>query len=431
MDLQNTRHQAENALVSAIFYLPKHQGEIFSGIKPKYFESEKLGRIFEVAKSVYDEGEPVNLVTLRGAFVEQDGAVPTWLSVDVTEGDVTILPHDIDSIKRAIIKEHMFATFAVGSARATTVEEARNVAIELLDSVTALDFEDDPPISQACESFVKKQHEIKEQRLEYGYPLTGGRLDEHIRLSPGGLYVIGGIKKGGKTQLGLSILDLNLQKNVPCLMFSIEMSVEQVLRKLTAHHTGIDSKKILTRHINDNELGQITAAAGDISGLPLHINQRAEISPAEIAAKTRTWAYKNEIERGTGIVLVDFLQLIRAEANKNESDATTLRKVAYSLARIAKQMKVAVVAIVQFRNEAEGQKPDLRFIEGSGGIAQAAEAIILVDHVRRRDKELERAKIEEFNIIIDAQRHGESGVIVPMMADLSTSTFTDKVDMPF
>jgi len=431
------REDCEAALIDAVLHLPNHQGEVFSGMKPEYFTNPQFGSIFRASMELFDKGQVVSIYNLRELFSTRNhNQLPTWF-IDATmsgNDNVTTIPAYIPQLKEAVIKAYVFAEFRDKAMKATTVAEAEKAAVDLLEVSTALQYDNEPDLVQAGEAFILKQEKIRSGDMTWGYSLGTKGMDKHVTLTPGGLYVIGGIKKGGKTQFALSLLDHNLRVDppVPSMMFSIEMSLEQVLRKLAAKRSGINSRTILTRYIDDLEMDKIKDAVHDIVKTPLKINQSPAVSTVEVQSRTRNWLRANEVQRGSGIVVVDFIQLMATERNKYESEATTLKNIAYSLARMAKQTDTAVVALAQLRNEAEGQVPQIGYLEGSGGIAQAAEAIILLDLHKRRgaggEKSCVGSGLDEFSVIIAGQRHGESGTTIPMLADLTTGNFYDRSD---
>jgi replicative DNA helicase len=429
VETDTTRTEAEEQLIAAILQLPNHQGDIFSGFKAEYFEDKNLGKTFAAALEIFVRGDQVTLLGLKSYLTERDGQVPAWLipSTMRCETDV-ILPAQIPTLKSIILKDHVFGVFKVGAHHATTIDQAEKVCTEVLEISAMLEFDNEPDLREEGERFIEKQRRIKDGEMDWGYSFGSSELDERIMLVPGGLYVIGGIKKGGKTQFAISIIDHNLRQSqpVPSLMFSIEMSAEQVLKRLIARRSEINSRKLHTKHISGGDFERIKAAVSDITKTPLQVNQSPDISTTQIMARTRSWKYRNEIPDGSGIVVVDFLQLINNERRKGETEATGLKNIAYSLARMAKQLKLVVIALAQLRNEAEGQEPHIGFLEGSGGIAQAAEAILLIDLVKRRDKGAQSGDWNDFNVIIAGQRHGESGNKIRMLANLKTGLFRDK-----
>ncbi len=159
---------------------------------------------------------------------------------------------------------------------------------------------------------------------------------------------------------------------------------------------------------------------------PLHVNQNASIGISQIISRARNWKRQRKVPDYRGIVAVDYLQLVQYEVHSRRNEAAELKNIAYGLARLAKELKVVVLAIAQFRNDAEGQRPAVRFIEGSGGIAQAAEGMLLLDLLSRRKDDMRPTDEWEPMDIIVHQRNGESNATVELSVDLSTSKFVER-----
>ena len=203
------------------------------------------------------------------------------------------------------------------------------------------------------------------------------------------------------------------------------MSRGEIGRKLLSSAAKIDSRKIYSKYVTDTELKALKQTGQAIKRFPFLVNDNPYLDTFQIVSRATRWKYKNEIPDGKGLVVVDFLQLIEMERKRGDSEATAIKKVAYDLARMAKQLRCPVIALAQLNNSAEGEPPCLRFLEGSGGIAQAAECILLVDLVHRRIGHTDHSWPKDFNVIVAAQRTGESGIRVDCKADLRYGHFAE------
>lgn len=433
-NVSSVREKAEEQLIAALLQNPAHQADLFSGFRPEYIDDKPLRKLYETALEIFKDGHQVTVLSLKEKFVENEGVAPPWLvptimQCDDSESNV-VLPGFIPHIKSVIRKAYIFDKFKSGASQVSTVKDAERVSVETLDMMSEFKFEDEIPIEEEKARLDAKQAKIISGDMEWGYSFgVCERMDEIVLMVPGSLYIVGGIKKGAKTQFALSLIDHNLCQDppVPVLFFSIEMSGEQVLKKLISRRTGINSRKILTKNITEFEFDDIKKAGRNICQTPLTVNQSPSLSTTEISSRARSWKYRNEIPNNSGIIVVDFLQLINNERRRGESEATILKNISYSLAEIAKSLKVVVVALAQLRNEAEGQKPHIRFLEGSGGIAQAAEAIILLDLIKRRKENVEEINhLSPIDIIIAAQRQGESGITIKSYIDLRTACLIER-----
>jgi len=433
---RDSRELAEGGIIKAILIWPEAQPLIFAQLHPDLFHSEHLALIFECALRVYQRGTMPDVITIDDELVHYLGARPPWyttrlrehndLADAMTEGSVSgnssaLVPGWIALIHR----HHRFSAFKQGAASARTIEHVIQVASAALEHEGILSSTDEIPIPEALAAFLTVQENIIAGTATAGHSWGIETLDEVCLLTPGCLYIVAGIKKGGKSQLLQHTLLENAKAKNPVFLFSLEMGIRQVLRRWLAHETRLNSRLLLSRALNPTDMATLRQVAGWLQALPLRVNQSPRITPAEILARTRAWRRKEGVGEGCGVVAVDFLQLMPLPEKKGQSEASGLKDVAYELARLAKEEGVAVIAAVQLRNEAEGEKPQLRYIEGSGGLAQAAEAILLLDLHQRREDGLTTAGYTPMDVIV-YQRNGESGRRVELVVDLATSHFTPK-----
>ncbi len=432
---QTSRNEAERRLIGTVIEYPDVAPDVLARIRdPRFIKDSHCRSIFTVLKALHEAGDPLNQTSIRRKYEELHGAAPRWLTTELVGamGDVSNLPSYVPYLSKIILDDHALSLFRDKARGARTFDDAVSCAQLVFDWNNEAQSDDEPDLASVADTLIEKQQAIREGKLEWGYSWGLESLDRHILLQPGKFYTIGGIKKGAKTLFLLSILHHHLSKDspVPCMLFSIEMSAEEIVRRIFSHSARIDSRLFPSKQLPDGAFAAIQRKLGEVRSLPLTVNQAADITAANIMNQTRRWKFRDRIPDGRGIVAVDFIQLARRDQVRGQTEASAIKDVAYTLARMAKELQVVVIGISQLRNEAEGQEPHLRFLEGSGGIAQASEAIILLDLVRRRAPDLDLglgANVQKINIIIAAQRSGESGITIPCMADLTTGSFFDAI----
>jgi replicative DNA helicase len=398
---------------------------VFAKLKPEQIEDTDCRAVYRLAQHLYTRGAPITVADMLRVHEERGYPCPDMglpLYVASMEPGIPPNPEIVDSWTKNVLESHWLARFKEEAAGLHQYSDVTRLARDSFmwgDEASEVKSAD-----EVAQEFLTLQDKIMEGGMP-GMSWGIGGLDRYSRLGPGKMYTVCAIKKGGKTQFLIQMLDKCIKSGTPSLFFSLEMMREECMKRLCSRRTGIDSAKVLTEDLTKPEVAQLRSAAEDIAKEPFWIDDTASLSTSDIYARARAWKYRNKILDGQGFIGVDYLQLIRMNQQGNKADA--IKDAAYEIARMAKDLKLPVVALVQFRNEAEGQEPSLRYIEGSGGIAQAATAIVLLDHVIRREKD---AAPDEMNIILDAQRDGRGGVRIPVRADLSTSNFRSPEDPP-
>jgi replicative DNA helicase len=426
--VNETRQEAERRIVGVLVGYPERAAEVFDGLSPSDFQSGQLGKIFQTARGLFDAGKRIDQLHIRKEF-QDNGGIPNWLNTTFVDclADAQAYPSVVQDCKQLIVGQKHFSDFKRLAGQARTLEDAIAASKQLLGWEAGVTTPDEVDWSRTIDETLERQRRIKDGELSAGYGWGLPNLDRNVLLQPGKFYVVGGIKKGAKTLFGLSVLRHNLTQTppVPCLLFTLEMTRHEIARRILSSMAKVDSRKIFTPYMAVRESDEITRQAEQVRRLPLTVNDAATLGSYQILARSLRWKYRNEVPDNTGIIVVDFLQLIEHDRKRAETEASAIKRIAYDLARLAKELKIVVIAVAQLRNEGEGEKPHLRFLEGSGGIAQAAEAILLVDLVHRRQGEHDGSWPADFNVIIAAQRTGESGVSIKCKADLRVGEFRE------
>ncbi len=156
--------------------------------------------------------------------------------------------------------------------------------------------------------------------------------------------------------MGKSAFAINLathaatNSNTPVVIFNLEMSKEQVANRILCSEAMVDSNKIRTGKIDDNEWIKLANASGRLAEAPIYIDDTPGISIMEIRARCR----KLKLERDIGLVVIDYLQLVQGSGKKNASREQEIsEKISRSLKILAKELDIPVIALSQLSRGAE------------------------------------------------------------------------------
>ena len=437
-DLTSSAQHAEVALIGHIYWQPDNSLPIFERLKnPEVFQSWLNRQIYTAYLHIIRQGMTINSATIMEYFEKVAEKTPSNVLVylikcsDIAEADI-FTDQAIDQYINTVLEGFYMGKFRGLSKNARSMLDIQKLAKDVLDwSVSEVPTQRTPEV--VFKQVINRQEQIYDGSVKAGYSWGIEALDTILHLRPGHFYTIGGLKKSGKTLFLLSVLKHNLVKGLigeepaPCLMFSIEMSDEELYGRLLSSHTGVNSRLLHTKYLPQDSFELIKEAAEGLSQIPLIVDDQASINMTDVVVRSRGWKFKNNIPDGTGIIAIDIMQLMNLEGKKNDTTAELLKNAAYEMARLAKELKVAVVALAQLRNEAEGHIPHIRFLEGSGGIAQASEGILLLDLAKRRDPTHETAaEMDDIDIHI-TQRSGMSEIKLQCQVQLSTGRFFEKM----
>ncbi len=229
-----------------------------------------------------------------------------------------------------------------------------------------------------------------------------------LGLHPSDLIIIAGRPSMGKTAFCLNIAEhIALKKNLPVVIFSLEMSDEQLFFRLLCSQARIDSHKLRNGFLETKHYSKLTLAAGKLSEAPLYIDDTPAISMLELRAKARK--LKNSI--GLSLLIVDYLQLMRGEG-RVENRQQEISEISRALKALAKELKIPVMALSQLNRAPEGRtnnRPILSDLRESGAIEQDADLVAFIYRDEVYNKDTEDQNIAE--IIIRKQRNGPIGTV--------------------
>ncbi|HYR05169.1 MAG TPA: replicative DNA helicase, partial [Gallionella sp.] len=216
----------------------------------------------------------------------------------------------------------------------------------------------------------------------------------------------------GKTAFSINIAEnVALDGKLPVAIFSMEMGATQLAMRMLGSVGKLNQHDLRTGRLQDDDWGQLTHAIGRLNDAPIHIDESAALSALEVRARARR--LHRQYEKGLGLIVVDYLQLMSSPGNKaSENRATEISEISRSLKSLAKELHVPVVALSQLNRSLEqrpNKRPVMSDLRESGAIEQDADLILFIyrDEVYNSDSP-DKGKAE---IIIGKQRNGPIGKV--------------------
>jgi replicative DNA helicase len=268
----------------------------------------------------------------------------------------------------------------------------------------------------------------KSHEVVTGVPTGYSRLDQLTAgLQPSDLIIVAARPSMGKTAFALNMaMNAAVDDNIPACVFSLEMSMEQLMMRMLAARARVDASRLRRpAALSDEDWAYLMKAADDLSRAPLFIDDTPALSTLELRARTR----RIKAERGIGLVVVDYLQLMRTN-RRTDSRELEISDISRSLKALAKEMDIPVVALSQLNREVEkrgDRRPVLSDLRESGAIEQDADVILFIyrDDVYKYQKPSERPLVGDAEIIIGKQRNGPVGM-VELSFHSAYTVFVDK-----
>lgn len=215
----------------------------------------------------------------------------------------------------------------------------------------------------------------------------------------------------GKTAFALNIAtNAAIRANVPVAIFSLEMSKEQLATRMLASETMIDSNKLRTGKMEEEDLMKLSESVGPLSESEIYIDDTPGISVTEIRARCR----KLKLEKNIGLIVIDYLQLISGTGNKkNGNREQEIAEISRSLKILAKELDVPVIALSQLSRSPDQRKDDhrpmLSDLRESGSIEQDADIVMFLYRDDYYNPDSEKKNITE--VIVAKQRSGSTGTV--------------------
>ena len=384
------------------------------------FYQQQYGIMFDAMVELFNEGKPVDLVTLQDRLKEKD-VPPEVSSLDFVRDIMTMVPTsaNIKSYanivsEKAVLRRLIKTTEEIAGACYAGKEPLENILADTEKSVFDLlqnkGGQEFVPIKQVAINVLEKiEDAYRNQGTVTGIP--SGFIDLDYKLSgfqPSDFILIAARPSMGKTAFVLNVVDyVSVRKNLPCMVFSLEMSKEQLVNRLLAMESHVDSQNLRTGNLKDEDWTKLVEGADIIGGSNLIIDDTPGISIAELRSKCR----KYKLEHNLGIIMIDYLQLMSG-SGKSDSRQQEISDISRSLKALAREIDVPVIALSQLSRAVE-QRPDhrpmLSDLRESGAIEQDADVVMFIYRDDYYHKDTEKKDIAE--IIIAKQRNGPIGTV--------------------
>ncbi len=414
--------EAEQAVIGSTLTDSEAVMAAVEKLKPESFYREDNKLIFEAIVNLYNRSEPVDLITLKdelssmGDFEKVGGfeylatlpdKVPTTANVqkyiDIVEEKATL---------RKLIKTAN-EIIDLGYNPTEDVEDIMAGAEKkIFDIIQNKNQKSYTPIKDVLiESFTKLEELYNQKSKITGVPTGFVDLDDKTAgLHGSDLILIAARPAMGKTAFALNIAaNAAIRSNTPVAIFNLEMSKDQLVNRILCIEAMVDSNKIMTGKLEEDDWSKLASVVGPISDSGIYIDDTPGISIMEIRTKCR----KLKMEKNIGLIVIDYIQLIQGSNNrKNGSREQEIAEISRSLKILAKELNVPVIALSQLSRAVE-QRPDhrpmLSDLRESGSIEQDADIVMFLYRDDYYNPDSEEKDISE--VIIAKHRAGSTGTV--------------------
>lgn len=415
--------QAEQAVLGSMLLDKDAVIDAVEVLKEDDFYREDNKMIYSAILSLYAKSEPIDLITVKAELTENGN----FEKVGGLEY-LSTLPDKVPTTANAqryikIVQEKAMTRHLIQTA----------------NELVALGYDETEDINNILDLAEKKVFDLSQNKSSKGYNsikdvlvtafaeleklynqkgqisgITTGFTDldrQTSGLHNSDLIIVAARPAMGKSSFAVNIAtNAALKANVPAVIFNLEMSKEQVVNRILCSEAMVDSNKLRTGQLEDNDWVKLATASGILSEAPIYIDDTPGISIMEIRAKCR----KLKMEKNIGLIVIDYLQLISGSSGKkNASREQEISEISRSLKILAKELDVPVIALSQLSRAAEQRKDDhrpmLSDLRESGAIEQDADIVMFIYREDYYNPDTENKNIAE--IILAKHRGGSTGTV--------------------
>ena len=412
--------EAEEAVVGAVFINSEVYYDIAQFLNADDFYIHRHKWIWESFTSLHEQRIPIDLLTVsdeldrRGQLGEIGG--PAYLTSLVNQVPSSLNAESYGrivegySVRRKMINAaNQIASIAYNER--TSVDDVMDEAEKAVFNVSERRLKHDlQPISNVLSDYYDRIDDLAKRPDDiHGVPTGFIDLDKMLTgLQPSDLLIIAGRPGQGKTGFLLSVAKnaaLTHRKHVA--IFSLEMSNEQVVQRLIAQETGIDSQRLRTGQLREEEWPLFTHAIEVFGDTHLYLDDTPAITPLQLRTKCR----RLHMEFGLDLIIVDYLQLMGGDT-RNDNRVQEVSYISRNLKILARELNVPVLAAAQLSRAVEqrsDKRPVLSDLRESGSLEQDADIVMFIYRPDQYEKDTVKQNVAE--IIVAKHRNGPVGSV--------------------
>ena len=448
--------EAEQALLGAILSNNDAADRVTQFLGPEHFSEAVHARIYEAATTLIRLGKLATPVTLKTHF-ENDQSLkeiggPVYLARLAASATTIINADEYGRMIFELAQRRKLISLGTDVVNEAFEPDIESTAKDLIEKTEAALYSlaEKGQFGKGFQQFqsaMAKAIDMASAAYQRDGHLSGiscGLTDMDEKM--GGLQKSDLIILAGRPAMGKSALATNIAYHVAknykaeyqsdgtvkvldggvVALFSLEMSSEQLATRIIAEQTGVPSEEIRRGKITEDEFQRLVDVSRDLQGLPLYIDDTGGLAMAQLAARAR----RLKRQRGLGLIIVDYLQLLAGSARKQaEGRVQEVSEITVGLKALAKELDVPIIALAQLSRQVENRedkRPQLADLRESGSIEQDADVVLFIyreeyylqrlepavgspEHQAWQEK-MDRAH-GKAEVIIGKQRHGPTGTI--------------------
>jgi len=414
--------EAEQSLLGGLLLDNRRSDEVTDAVGASDFYSQNHRLIFKAVLALQANNHPADVVTVsewleqNNALEDAGGLAYIGTLANNTPSTANILTYARIVRERSILRALISAANEISD---NAYSPEGRTPREVLDRAEQMVFEISERDGKARQGFTTIQDLLTRSidRIEElfesketvtGIPTGFSDLDDMTSgLQRGDLVIVAGRPSMGKTSFAMNIAEyVAVEKSLPVAIFSMEMPGEQLAMRMLSSIGRINSNKIRTGRLGDDDWPRLNSAVGLLDKAPMFIDDTAGLNPLDLRSRARRLMREHD---DIGLIVIDYLQLMQS-SESNENRATEISAMTRSLKMLAKELNVPVVVLSQLNRSLEqrpNKRPIMSDLRESGAIEQDADVIFFVYRDEVYNEDSDQKGVAE--IIIGKQRNGPIG----------------------
>lgn len=411
--------EAERDILNVIITKPRQWQDVSRIVKADDFYRETHRLIYQVVSQMIIADEPLDLVTLTEALKSTDSltkigglkmvtqlCAPCYVADVIAQAKIVA---DYARRRRLIEKAQLLQSSASDMS-----QEPDKLAVDFASDISGMTIAADESTKTAKDSaidfatLIDQRSKQKEKLLNTGLKDIDSKITS---LEGGQLIIIAGRPGHGKTALAGTIAVNMALRGKKILMFSMEMSREELMGRFVSRVGKIAGEKLKRpSEMTPDDWTRYVKALNDVGKLPIAINSQGELTPADVTSITTRW----QRQKGLDVVIIDYLQLMSG-GRKTDSRVQEISYITRTMKNLAVKLKVPIILLSQLSraNDKENRAPKLTDLRDSGSIEQDANTVLLIHRESQLSGDNKTVELTNKTIVdIAKQRDGECGSVL-------------------
>ncbi|MCD8054932.1 MAG: replicative DNA helicase [Lachnospiraceae bacterium] len=414
--------EAEQTVIGAMILDNDAIAVVENIVRGEDFYHRQYGIIYDAMIELYEEGHPVDLLTLQDRLKEKD-VPPEVSSLDYIGELVAAVPISANAkyyaeivYEKSLLRKLIHASEETANACYAGKDKTENILADTEKKIFQVLNQrregDYVPIQEIALTALERIHKASRTKNPVtGIPTGFTDLDRQLAgLQPSDLILLAARPSMGKTAFALNIAQhACFRKEISTIIFSLEMSKEQLVNRLFAMESRVDAQNIRTGNLTDDDWDSLVEGVNTVGRSKLIIDDTPGITVSEMRTKCR----KYKLEFGLQLIIIDYLQLMSGSGRRaSDNRQQEISEISRSLKALARELECPVIALSQLSRAVESRadhRPMLSDLRESGAIEQDADVVLFLYRDDYYNKDSPSKNICE--VIVAKQRNGPIGTV--------------------